>query len=107
MLTTRVESGENEMGKGEESHRRTRDKVNAWQAQAAREASCGRRWLIPRPHYCVRSKESTRVLDNETAQLNKGEGNLQDSCCCEYSTFRFGVQFSPNWVHNIWPPPEP
>jgi len=29
------------------------------------------------------------------------------SCCCEYGTFRFGVRFGPNWVHNIGPPPEP
>ena len=27
--------------------------------------------------------------------------------CCEYSTFRFRVQFGPNWVHNIGPPPKP
>ena len=27
--------------------------------------------------------------------------------CCEYGTFRFGVRFGPNWVHNIGPPPKP
>ena len=92
------------MGKGEESHRWTRDMAGSgssggvmWSEMADSKATL----------HCVRSKESTRVLNNKMVQLNKGEGNLQYSCCCEYSTFRFGVQFSLNWVHNIWPPPEP
>ena len=92
MLTT-VESGENEMGEGEESHRRTRDSGGPGQLRRRHVVGDGRFRISEATLHCVRSKESTRALDNETARLNKGEGNLQHSCCCEYSAFRFRVRF--------------
>jgi len=48
-LTTRVKSGENEEGKGEmEAWEEDKGAVDTWRVRAIREASCGRKWPIPR-----------------------------------------------------------